>query len=88
MSALATFIDWQRQTGGAVQGPPAEKLAEVLVWTAVHSFITAAATYDDADDAELRVVPSVAHLWALAIYGRPADPDWTGATGDVVMPAM
>jgi AcrR family transcriptional regulator len=70
IAALAAFIEQQRTVGRAVAGPPADELARVLVWTAVHSFITAAATFDGDPDAELRVVPSVAHIWALAIYGR------------------
>jgi AcrR family transcriptional regulator len=72
IAALTAVIEQQRGIRKAVAGPHADELATVLVWTAVHSFITAAATYDDDPDAELRVVPGVAHLWALAIYGRPA----------------
>jgi AcrR family transcriptional regulator len=73
VNALRAFIDQQREQGRAVPGPPADQLAQVLVWTAVNSFITAAAIYNDAPDAELRLVPGVAHLWALAIYGRSAN---------------
>jgi AcrR family transcriptional regulator len=65
IAALAAFIEQQRGLQRAVAGPPADELATVLVWTA-------AATYYDDPNAELRVVPSVAHLWALAIYGRAA----------------
>jgi AcrR family transcriptional regulator len=72
IAVLTAVIEQQRGLQTAVAGPPADELARVLVWTAVHSFITAAATYDDDPDAELRVVPGVAHLWALAIYGRSA----------------
>jgi hypothetical protein len=79
VAALAAFIEQQRGLQRAVAGPPADELATVLVWTAVHSFITAAATYDDDPNAELRVVPGVAHLWALAIYGRAAT-DGAGTT--------
>jgi AcrR family transcriptional regulator len=70
IAALTAFIEQQRALGRAVAGPPADELARVLVWTAVHSFIAAAATDDEDPDAELRVVPSVAHVWGLAIYGR------------------
>jgi AcrR family transcriptional regulator len=73
INVLTVFIEDQRRAGRAIQGPPADELAQVLVWTAMHSFITAAATYGDEDDAEARVVPGVAHLWAVAIYGRPLD---------------
>jgi hypothetical protein len=73
VNVLTTFIEDQRQVGRAIQGPPAHEIAQVLVWTAMHSFITAAATYGDEDDAEARVVPAVAHVWAVAIYGRPLD---------------
>jgi AcrR family transcriptional regulator len=72
IAALTVFVEQQREQGRAIEGPPADELSRVLVWTAVHSFITAAATYDNDPDAELRVVPGVAHLWALAIYGRAA----------------
>jgi AcrR family transcriptional regulator len=72
IAVLTAVIEQQRGLQTAVAGPPADELARVLVWTAVHSFITAAATYDDDPDAELRVVPGVAHLWTLAIYGRSA----------------
>jgi AcrR family transcriptional regulator len=71
INALSAFITEQREVGRAVSGPPADRLGRVLVWTAVHSFITAAATYEDDDEAENRLVPDVGHLWALAIYGRP-----------------
>jgi TetR/AcrR family transcriptional regulator, ethionamide resistance regulator len=71
INALTEFIEGQRQIGRAVAGPPADQLAQVLVWSAVYSFITAPATYDDADDAETRLIPGVAHIWALGIYGRP-----------------
>jgi AcrR family transcriptional regulator len=73
IKALTMFIDVQRQAGRAIHGPPADEIAQVLVWTAMHSFITAAATYGEADDAEARVVPAVTHLWAVAIYGRTRD---------------
>jgi AcrR family transcriptional regulator len=70
INVLSVFIEQQREAGRAIQGPPADELARVLVWTAMHGFITAAATYGDEDDAEARVVPGVAHVWAVAIYGR------------------
>jgi AcrR family transcriptional regulator len=73
INALTVFIEQQREAGRAIHGPPADELARVLVWTAMHSFITAAAAYGDEDDAEARVVPGVAHVWAVAIYGRTLD---------------
>jgi AcrR family transcriptional regulator len=73
MNVLTLFIEDQRRAGRAIQGPPAAELAQVLVWTAMHSFITAATTYGDADDAEARVVPAVTHIWAVSIYGCPLE---------------
>jgi hypothetical protein len=58
----------QRELGRAVPGPPPEDLAQVLVWTAVHKYITAAALHEHAPDN--RLIAGNQHLWSLAIYGR------------------
>lgn len=67
--ALEAVIEADRETGIAIEGPPAAQLAAVLMWTFERSFAGAMAGEAHLDDTDALAV-FLAHLLNAVVYGR------------------